>query len=315
MRASSPGKVLCPSQPPVSSDMGQSEERGRTRLVLDPSLWALHPKGLIQLCVLPGASLHLTGALIWLKQLMNSHPCFSDSPFSPPARRGASKGSLAQGCGSPTPLSHACKEEGDKKCQRLPVSKGKINLEQGQAPAASTDVSREGCCRGCQRVSGSREGERGLCAAEPGTSLRRDRGRSAGLGAVTPTFLSCFGGTDTLRAGGWLQVLPWTPALGWGRGASPSRDPRAGDGSVTHPAAQGPHLPASKRCFPSAFVLFNGLTQTALSRALHIIFCQLFLIPQPPPAISARSEHPWQLAELLLKQLPRSASTAESSQS
>lgn len=103
MGAGSQGRVSCPSWPPVSGDMGKPEERGRTGLVLPPSLWALHPKGLIQLCVLQGASLHLTGALTWLKQLVCSHPLSSASPFlAPPARRGVSKGSLAQDCGPHT---------------------------------------------------------------------------------------------------------------------------------------------------------------------------------------------------------------------
>lgn len=144
MGAGSPGRVLCPSRPPASGDMGQ-------------------PEGLIQLRVLQGASLHLTGALTWLKQLVCPHSPSSASPFrSPPARRAVSKSSLVQGCGPPTRSPHARKAKGAEKCQQLPASKGKINSEQGQLPAASADVSPgRDAGRGCQRVSGSREGERG----------------------------------------------------------------------------------------------------------------------------------------------------------
>lgn len=75
------------------------------------------------------------------------------------------------------------------------MSKGKINSEREQLPAVSADISwgrmlamdAKGLVAG-GKVKGA------LCAAEPGNSLQRDRGRSTGLGASILTFLYWFGG-------------------------------------------------------------------------------------------------------------------------
>lgn len=243
----------------------------RRGLVLPPSLWTLHPKGLIPR-VLQGASLHLTGGFDLAKTLACPHPPSSSSPsLAPPARRGAH----VQGEGQP----------------RAGSAPGRI---QWHLPGREAG-------RGCQRVSGSREGERALCAAEPGTGLRRDRGRNAGLGASTPTFLYWPGGDrHTAGWGTWRVPCP-APWHGAGTGVQVlARTLQLGRGTATHPAAPGPAWQVPGCPVPtshpqndaSPLLLFYSESRCKLlcpgpyTEFLVSFFCFLSPLQQPVPAQS-----------------------------